>query len=89
MNAIQASVDQAGTTPSLDISAKKALVASTIGYAMDGYDFLILAFMLGAIGADLGLSPAQRGSLATWTLIGAVIGECKSRTWRCSVADSY
>ena len=74
MNAIQASVDQARTTPSLDISAKKALVASTIGYAMDGYDFLILAFMLGAIGADLGLSPAQRGSLATWTLIGAVIG---------------
>src|SRR3974377_1124827 len=74
MNAIQASVDQAGTAPSLDISAKKALVASTIGYAMDGYDFLILAFMLVAIGADLGLSPAQRGSLATWTLIGAVIG---------------
>src|SRR3974377_1293036 len=74
MNAIQASVDQARTTPRFDISAKKALVASTIGYAMDGYDFLILAFMLGAIGADLGLSPAQRGSLATWTLIGAVIG---------------
>jgi MFS family permease len=41
---------------------------------MDGYDFLILAFILGAIGADLGLNPAQRGSLATWTLIGAVVG---------------
>src|SRR6185295_18754582 len=57
-----------------DAEAKKALAASTIGYAMDGYDFLILAFMLGAIGMELGLSPAQRGSLATWTLIGAVIG---------------
>jgi MFS family permease len=41
---------------------------------MDGYDFLTLAFILGAIGTGLGLSPAQRGSLATWTLIGAVIG---------------
>jgi MFS family permease len=58
----------------LDVTAKKALAASTVGYAMDGYDFLTLAFMLGAIGAELGLSPTQRGSLATWTLIGAVFG---------------
>jgi len=72
MSAVQGSADQAVTTP--DVTAKKALVASTVGYAMDGYDFLILAFILGAIGADLGLSPAQRGSLATWTLIGAVVG---------------
>src|ERR1043166_8399180 len=57
-----------------DAEAKKALAASTIGYAMDGYDFLILAFMLGAIGTELALSPAERGSLLTWTLIGAVIG---------------
>jgi len=61
-------------TVPLDITAKKALAASTIGYAMDGYDFLMLAFILGAIGAELGLSPAQRGSLATRTLIGAVFG---------------
>src|SRR3954471_21742251 len=58
----------------VDQTAKKALVASTVGYAMDGYDFLILAFILGAIGSELGLNPAQRGSLATWTLIGAVVG---------------
>jgi len=57
-----------------DSEAKKALAASTIGYAMDGYDFLILAFMLGAIGTELSLSPTERGSLATWTLIGAVVG---------------
>jgi len=36
--------------------ARKALVASTAGYAMDGFDFLILGFMLTAIRADLGLS---------------------------------
>ena len=72
MSAVQGSADQSVTAP--DVTAKKALVASTVGYAMDGYDFLILAFILGAIGADLGLSPAERGSLATWTLIGAVVG---------------
>jgi MFS family permease len=57
-----------------DLAAGKALAASSVGYALDGYDFLIIAFMLGAIGTELGLSPAQRGSLATWTLLGAVIG---------------
>src|SRR6202043_4072005 len=51
-------------------AAKKALAASTIGYAMDGFDLLILGFMLAAIRADLGLTPAQGGSLLTWTLIG-------------------
>src|SRR5438067_4508265 len=57
-----------------DAEAKKALTASVVGYAMDGFDFLILAFMLGAIRTDLGLSPTVGGSLATWTLVGAVIG---------------
>jgi MFS family permease len=57
-----------------DTEARKALAASVIGYAMDGFDLLILGFMLAAIRADLGLTPAQGGSLLTWTLIGAVIG---------------
>ena len=52
----------------------KALVGSSVGYAMDGFDLLILGFMLSAIAADLGLTPAQSGSLVTWTLIGAVAG---------------
>ncbi|WP_032093760.1 MFS transporter [Necropsobacter rosorum] len=52
----------------------KALIGSAVGYAMDGFDLLILGFMLTAISADLALSPAQAGSLVTWTLIGAVAG---------------
>lgn len=52
----------------------KALLGSAVGYAMDGFDLLILGFMLSAISADLALSPAQAGSLVTWTLIGAVAG---------------
>ena len=52
----------------------KVLVGSAVGYAMDGFDLLILGFMLSAISADLNLTPAQSGSLVTWTLIGAVVG---------------
>jgi benzoate transport len=54
--------------------AMKALIASALGYAMDGFDLLILGFMLPAISLELHLSSAQAGSLVTWTLIGAVAG---------------
>ncbi|MEA2858531.1 MAG: hypothetical protein QOC72_570 [Methylobacteriaceae bacterium] len=54
--------------------ARKALAASAVGYAMDGFDFLILGFMMGAIAKDLGLGATAGASLATFTLIGAVIG---------------
>src|SRR5205085_2910150 len=57
-----------------DSFARKALIASAVGYAMDGFDLLILGFMLRAISADLHLTPPQAGSLVTWTLVGAVPG---------------
>src|SRR5579872_274624 len=72
MSALQAdaalSADRIGSSP------RKALMASAIGYAMDGFDLLILGFMLRAISADLHLTPPQAGSLITWTLVGAVVG---------------
>lgn len=52
----------------------KAVIGSSIGYAMDGFDLLILGFMLSLISGDLGLTTGQAGSLVTWTLVGAVIG---------------
>jgi benzoate transport len=52
----------------------KALAGSVVGYSMDGFDMLILGFMLAAIKADLVLTSAQAGSLVTWTLVGAVAG---------------
>ena len=55
-------------------AARKALIGSAVGYAMDGFDLLILGFMLRAISAGLGLQPAQAASLVTATLVGAVIG---------------
>ncbi len=52
----------------------KALLASAAGYALDGFDLLILGFILTGISADLRLTSAQAGSLVTWTLVGAVAG---------------
>ncbi|HEV2574867.1 MFS transporter [Methylocella sp. CPCC 101449] len=58
----------------VDSKARKALWGAAIGYAMDGFDLLILGFMLRAISADLQLSQAQAASLVTATLVGAVVG---------------
>ncbi|MGX7002197.1 MFS transporter [Caballeronia sp. KNU42] len=55
-------------------SPVRALIAAVSGYAMDGFDLLILGFMLNLISADLGLTSAQAGSLVTWTLTGGVVG---------------
>lgn len=43
----------------------ESLSGSAVGYGMDGFDLLILGFMLSAISADLNLTPAQGGSLVT------------------------
>ena len=48
-----------------DTAARKALFASAIGYAMDGFDLLILGFMLRAISADL--RPDARRRPARWS----------------------
>jgi MFS family permease len=66
-------IDASGPT-TVDRDAIKALIGSALGYAMDGFDLLILGFMLNPISADLSLTPAQGASLVTATLIGAVIG---------------
>ncbi|MFI0470391.1 MFS transporter [Saccharopolyspora sp. 5N102] len=54
--------------------AKQAMVASAVGYGIDGMDNLILGVALTAISLDVGLSQTEAGSLATVTLIGAVLG---------------
>ena len=52
----------------------RALAGSVIGFSMDGFDMLILGFMLPAISAALVLTSTQAGSLVTWTMLGAVAG---------------
>jgi MFS family permease len=57
-----------------DTEARRALWGSALGYAMDGFDLLILGFMLRVISADLHLTAAEAASLVTATLVGAVLG---------------
>lgn len=52
----------------------KTLWASGLGYALEGYDNFILSFTLVAITATFSLTSPEAGSLATITLIGAVVG---------------
>ncbi|WP_028937028.1 MFS transporter [Pseudonocardia spinosispora] len=53
---------------------RRAVFAATLGYAMDGFDMLILGFALPAIILGLGLTQTEAGSLATITVVGAVLG---------------
>lgn len=67
-------VSVAGTENKVTAYGWKALAGSVIGYSMDGFDMLILGFMLAAVSADLALTSVQAGSLVTWTLMGAAAG---------------
>jgi benzoate transport len=53
---------------------RKAVLASAIGYGLDGFDLLVLSFALSGIIATFHISTAEAGSLATLTLLGAVLG---------------
>ncbi|MER7503793.1 MFS transporter [Nonomuraea pusilla] len=61
-------------TERTDSSARKSLLASAVGYGVDGFDNLMIGFALVAISGSLGLTTTQAGSLATVTLVGAVLG---------------
>lgn len=52
----------------------KAVFGAAVGYAMDGFDLLIIGFALTAITATFHLSDTQAGALSTFTLVGAVVG---------------
>lgn len=52
----------------------KVMWASIIGYAMDGLDVLILSFAMAAIVSEFGLTRGEGGLIATYTMIGTVLG---------------
>ncbi len=54
--------------------ALKTLLGAFLGYAADGLDMLLLAFVLMFIIKDFGLTPAQAGNLTLYTTIGTLIG---------------
>lgn len=52
----------------------KVMWASIVGYAMDGLDVLILSFAMAAIVSEFGLTLGEGGMIATYTMIGTVLG---------------
>jgi MFS family permease len=54
--------------------AKLALWASAVGFGVEGFDLLLLVFLLGTIAAAFHLSTTRAGTLMTGTLLGAVTG---------------
>ncbi|MDB5408337.1 MAG: transporter [Rhodospirillales bacterium] len=74
MSAAEQRTGETRASAAPDANALKALTAATIGYAMDGFDLLILGFLLRSLAGELHLGPAEAGSLVTVTLFGAVIG---------------
>lgn len=57
-----------------DRHARLAMWASAVGYGVEGFDLLLLVFLLSAISASFGLSTTRAASLMTGTLFGAVTG---------------
>lgn len=53
---------------------KKTLFASTVGYALDGMDIMLLGFCLPMIMAYFSLSGTEAATLSAITLLGAVLG---------------
>lgn len=53
---------------------KKTLFASTVGYALDGMDIMLLGFCMPMIMVYFGLNQTEVGLLNTITLLGAVLG---------------
>lgn len=63
-------VESEQTTP----YQKKTLFASTVGYALDGMDMMILGVCFSLISVSFNLSKTDLGTLTSVTLLGAVLG---------------
>src|SRR5260370_13454693 len=54
--------------------ARLALWASAVGYGVEGFDLLVLVFLLAPISVAFGLNTTRAAFLMTATLLGAVTG---------------
>ena len=59
---------------SADRTARRALVAASLGWALDAFDVMLFSLTLAAVIADLGLTKTQAGTLGSITLLGGAVG---------------
>jgi MFS family permease len=55
-------------------ASRRALVASSLGWALDAFDVMLFSLTLAAVIADLGLTKTQAGALGSITLLGGAAG---------------
>ncbi len=59
---------------SADQPARRALVAASLGWALDAFDVMLFSLTLASVIAELGLTKAQAGGLGSITLLGGAAG---------------
>jgi MFS family permease len=55
-------------------AGRKALVAASMGWALDAFDVMLFSLTLASVIADLGLTKSQAGILGSVTLLGGAAG---------------
>ena len=54
--------------------ARRALVAASLGWALDAFDVMLFSLTLASVIAELGLTKTQAGALGSVTLLGGAVG---------------
>ena len=53
---------------------RRALIAASMGWALDAFDVMLFSLTLASVIAELGLSKTQAGALGSVTLLGGAVG---------------
>lgn len=56
------------------LEARRALIAASLGWALDAFDVMLFSLTLASVIADLGLTKVQAGALGSITLLGGAAG---------------
>ena len=57
-----------------DAASRRALIAASLGWALDAFDVMLFSLTLASIIPELGLTKAQAGALGSITLLGGAAG---------------
>ena len=55
-------------------AARRALIAASLGWALDAFDIMLFSLTLASVIRDLGLTKSQAGALGSITLLGGAVG---------------
>jgi MFS family permease len=56
------------------VAPRRALIAASLGWALDAFDVMLFSLVLASVIADLGLTKTQAGALGSITLLGGAAG---------------